>query len=165
MKESRKDLSSSSSRSKWVCLYFSFPNAFFKRLRKTFHFHFSFWAFGFAYRNDFYLPLICQIYILSKLPISLLSCHVLSLSLSFHFVGLVVIILFSLIQGSGGGLSPGKLRSMLLLGVEKKRKQGKSLREEELHPTFSLRSQVSEIDDSGTILFNDLISWSISYTQ
>ncbi|KAA8532327.1 hypothetical protein F0562_032418 [Nyssa sinensis] len=45
-------------------------------------------------------------------------------------------------QGSGG-LSPGKLRTMLL-GVEKKRKE-----EEELESTFSLRSQVSEIHDSG----------------
>lgn len=45
-------------------------------------------------------------------------------------------------MGGSGGLSPGKLRSMLM-GIEKKKK------EEEVEPTYSLRSQASEIDDSG----------------
>ncbi|XP_024988287.1 uncharacterized protein LOC112523079 [Cynara cardunculus var. scolymus] len=49
--------------------------------------------------------------------------------------------------GGGGGLSPAKLRSML----KKKKKQG----EDELESTtFSLGSQVSEIDDSGDSLEN-----------
>ncbi|XP_057495423.1 uncharacterized protein LOC130780455 [Actinidia eriantha] len=43
---------------------------------------------------------------------------------------------------ASGGLSPGKLTNMLL-GGERKRTQG------ELESTYSLRSQVSEIDDSG----------------
>ncbi|XP_059649836.1 uncharacterized protein LOC132295557 isoform X2 [Cornus florida] len=45
-----------------------------------------------------------------------------------------------------GGLSPGKLRTMLL-GVEKRRKEEEE--EEQLDSTFSLRSQVSETDHSG----------------
>ncbi|XP_052206010.1 uncharacterized protein LOC127810521 [Diospyros lotus] len=49
----------------------------------------------------------------------------------------------------GGGLSPGKLRSMLL-GVEKKRKDKEEPQDEELESSsYSLRSQVSETDDSG----------------
>lgn len=55
-------------------------------------------------------------------------------------------------QGSGGGgLSPGKLRSMLM-GVEKKRKQGRPQEDEaaeELDSNFSLRSQDFEIHDNG----------------
>ncbi|MED6122857.1 hypothetical protein PIB30_043871 [Stylosanthes scabra] len=44
---------------------------------------------------------------------------------------------------SVGGLSPGKLRNMLL-GVEKRRKQ-----EEDLHSTFTSRSLNSDMDESG----------------
>ncbi|KAF8398780.1 hypothetical protein HHK36_014638 [Tetracentron sinense] len=46
----------------------------------------------------------------------------------------------------GGGFSPGKLRS-ILLGVEKKRKEV-----EELDSTFSLGSEVSEINDRGVCI-------------
>lgn len=52
-------------------------------------------------------------------------------------------------QGSGGGLSPAKLRSML----KKKKKQGEDELEFE-STTFSLGSQVSEIDHSGDSLEN-----------
>ncbi|CAK9144755.1 unnamed protein product [Ilex paraguariensis] len=52
-------------------------------------------------------------------------------------------------QGNGGaGLSPAKLRNMILR-VEKKRNQQEEEEEEELESTFSLRSQVSEIYDYG----------------
>lgn len=66
-------------------------------------------------------------------------------------------------QGSGGGLSPGKLRSMLM-GVEKKRKQGRPQEGEEAEEhdsTFSLRSQVLEIHDNGTQIC--IILWSVDY--
>lgn len=44
----------------------------------------------------------------------------------------------------GGGLSPGKLRSMLL-GVEKRRKQ----QEEELESAYAFRSQLNHLDETG----------------
>ncbi|KAI8538566.1 hypothetical protein RHMOL_Rhmol09G0114000 [Rhododendron molle] len=47
------------------------------------------------------------------------------------------------VVGGSGGLSPGKLRNMLL-GVQNKKKE-----EEELEHTYSLRPQTSEINDSG----------------
>ncbi|KAJ6771749.1 hypothetical protein OIU74_018066 [Salix koriyanagi] len=45
----------------------------------------------------------------------------------------------------GGGLSPGKLRSMLL-GVEKRRKQ-----QEELESAYAFRSQLNHLDETGGI--------------
>ncbi|KAL8097317.1 hypothetical protein AgCh_030453 [Apium graveolens] len=51
-------------------------------------------------------------------------------------------------EGSGGvGLSPGKLRS-LLMGVEKLRKQGRPQEDEEMDSSFDLRSQDFEIHDN-----------------
>lgn len=51
--------------------------------------------------------------------------------------------------GSGGGLSPGKLRTMLL-GVDKRRKQSNPVEEEEdLQSPFSLRSQLAQIHHPG----------------
>ncbi|XAR53188.1 hypothetical protein NMG60_11021636 [Bertholletia excelsa] len=47
---------------------------------------------------------------------------------------------------AASGLSPGKLRNMLLR-VDKKRKEDEE--EEEYDSTYSLRSHISEIDDSG----------------
>uniref|UniRef100_A0A6N2NDY9 Remorin C-terminal domain-containing protein n=1 Tax=Salix viminalis TaxID=40686 RepID=A0A6N2NDY9_SALVM len=49
-------------------------------------------------------------------------------------------------QGGGGGLSPGKLRSMLL-GVEKKRNQQEQ--EEELESSYALGSQLNHLDETG----------------
>ncbi|KAJ6988358.1 hypothetical protein NC653_021320 [Populus alba x Populus x berolinensis] len=49
-------------------------------------------------------------------------------------------------QGGGGGLSPGKLRSMLL-GVEKKRNQQEQ--EEELESSYACRSQLNHLDETG----------------
>ncbi|KAL8099767.1 hypothetical protein AgCh_032137 [Apium graveolens] len=52
-------------------------------------------------------------------------------------------------QGSGGGgLSPGKLRS-LLMGVGKLRKQGRPQEDEEMDSSFDLRAQDFEIHDNG----------------
>ncbi|KAI3719759.1 hypothetical protein L6452_20663 [Arctium lappa] len=53
-------------------------------------------------------------------------------------------------SGGGGGLSPAKLRSML----KKKKKQGREDEVEFESTTFSLGSQVSEIDHSGDSLEN-----------
>lgn len=49
---------------------------------------------------------------------------------------------FELVQG-GGGLSPGKLRNMLL-GVEKQRKE-----EQDIESTCTLRSQPFDTDEAG----------------
>ncbi|KAI9390182.1 hypothetical protein POPTR_008G144300v4 [Populus trichocarpa] len=49
-------------------------------------------------------------------------------------------------QGGGGGLSPGKLRSMIL-GVEKKRNQQEQ--EEELESSNAFRSQLNHLDETG----------------
>ncbi|KAL8091015.1 hypothetical protein AgCh_040197 [Apium graveolens] len=54
-------------------------------------------------------------------------------------------------QGSGGGgLSPGKLRSMLM-GVEKLRKQERPQEDEEMDSSFDLRSQDFEIHDNAIV--------------
>ncbi|KAL8097315.1 hypothetical protein AgCh_030454 [Apium graveolens] len=50
-------------------------------------------------------------------------------------------------ESGGGGLSPGKLRS-LLMGVEKLRKQGRPQEDEEMDFSFDLRSQDFEIHDN-----------------
>lgn len=109
----------------------------------TFRFHgisFSdFPLFGFTnFACDIHL-LICQISSLRK-----------SAAIAFAS-GEVSAILYNLsacfIQGGSGGLSPGKLRNMLLR-VENKKKE-----EEELEHTYSLRSQTSEINDSGILSF------------
>ncbi|CAK7326917.1 unnamed protein product [Dovyalis caffra] len=48
----------------------------------------------------------------------------------------------------GGGLSPGKLRNMLL-GVEKKRKQQQQEQDEELESAYAFRSQLNHLDETG----------------
>lgn len=55
--------------------------------------------------------------------------------------------------GGGGGFSPGKLRIMLL-GVEKKRKE-----QEGSESTFNLRSQASDSERTGWFFFLLIFKW------
>lgn len=68
-------------------------------------------------------------------------------------------------QGNGGGLSPRKLRSMIL-GAEKRRNLDHEKEEEDdeqhhLDSTFSLRSQVSHIHHSAGIIIIIIILYYI----